>query len=359
MKLMKNVTSFVKLRRLVKSLAATYLVLFLGLVGSAFKTEASDASTTTSPGKGDLQTDKYGFKSLFGTNVFDPSQPYITQLNPGAVAYVQAYVREYGVSLEKMKIWGKPYLDLYDGILSGYGLPKELKYLSVIESDLVSNAVSIAGAVGPWQIMPSEALRLGLKINSRVDERKNYSKSTHAAAKILRGLYSQFNDWTLVIAAYNCGEGRLRQAIRKSGSKNFWELQAYLPAETRNHVKRFIGTHYIFEGGGGLTTMTAAELQNFHSKEAATTKPSTDEENPGTTTMEISGKYSARVLAKNLGIELSLFSKLNPSFDKRILSGDTYIMRLPSDKIAVFNSNKNNILSESVQLLLNGETVPL
>ena len=351
---MKNVTSFVKLRRLGKSVAVAFIMLFLGLIGSAFTTEANDASTSQLQDKED-NLDKYGFKSLFGTSVFDPAQPYTAQLHPQALLYVQAYVRDYGRNLQKMKIWGKPYLDMYDAILSGYGLPKELKYLSVIESDLISNAVSIAGAVGPWQLMPSEALRLGLRINKNVDERRNYSKSTHAAAKMLKELYSQFNDWTLVIAAYNCGAGRVRQAIRKSGTKEFWDLQAYLPAETRNHVKRFIGTHYIFEGTGGLTTMTAAEIQNYHSKEAETTKVSSETQYPGTVNIEITGKYNSGIIAKNLGLDLVLFKSLNPGFDKQILSGSTYTLRLPADKIEVFNSTKNNILSESVQFLLNGE----
>lgn len=258
---MKNVKPIVKLRRLVKSLAVTFVIAFIGIISSAFKTEANNATTPNASSKENIQTDKYGFQSLFGNKVFDPTQPYIAQLNPQAVPYVQQYIRECGENLEKMKIWGKPYFDMYDAILVGYGLPKELKYLSVIESDLLSNARSVVGAVGPWQIMLEEALRLGLKVNAKVDERKNFIKSTHAAAKMLKELYSQFNDWTLVIAAYNCGAGRVRQAIKKSGSKNFWDLQAYLPMETRNHVKRFIGTHYIFEGSGGLTTMTAAKFR--------------------------------------------------------------------------------------------------
>lgn len=165
-----------------------------------------------------------------------------------------------------MKVWGKRYLDMYDRILTSYGLPKELKYLSVIESGLKSRVVSSAGAAGPWQIMRAEATRMGLKINANVDERTQFKKSTHAAAKILKELHSQFQDWPLVIAAYNCGAGRVRMAIRKSGSKNFWHLMVFLPPETRSHVKRFIGTHFLFEGNGGLTTMTAAEINVYNIK---------------------------------------------------------------------------------------------
>jgi membrane-bound lytic murein transglycosylase D len=120
--------------------------------------------------------------------------------------------------------------------------------------------------------MAEQAMSRGLKINSQVDERTNFRKSTHAAAKILRDLYTEFNDWPLAIAAYNCGDGRVRQAIRRSGSKNFWRMYAYLPPETRGHVKRFIATHYIFEGSGGVTTSTASEIKHYNLKVVAATR---------------------------------------------------------------------------------------
>jgi membrane-bound lytic murein transglycosylase D len=329
----------------------------LGIGGSAFKPEPNDGDINKNTPKEKTETDKYGFKSLFSTNTFDPARPYITQLNPKAIPFVQEYIARAGDNFEKMKIWGKPYFDIYDVILSHYGLPKELKYLSVIESDLVSHAVSVAGAVGPWQIMPSEARSRGLTVNGRVDERTNFNKSTHAAAKILKDLYTQFDDWLLVIAAYNCGDGRLRQAIKKSGSSNFWDLQSYLPLETRNHVKRFIGTHYIFEGSGGLTTMTADEVQDYslHAVAMESRKlPVSEDERSNTSTIEVAGKYISAVLAKNLGVDIALFNKFNPNFDKLILAGNTYTMRLPVDKILLFGNKKNTILNESVQYLLGG-----
>ena len=106
--------------------------------------------------------------------------------------------------------------------------------------------------------MPATARALGLKVSKRSDERVDYQKSTHAAARHLKDLYNEFGDWLLVIAAYNGGSGNVYSAIRKSGSRNFWNLQYYLPAESRTHVKKFIGTHYIFEGQGGVTTLTKA-----------------------------------------------------------------------------------------------------
>jgi len=352
MQLMKNVKIAVKLRRLSKSCMISGIILSLAVAGSSFTSYGNFDSRSSNP-RDSLLTDKSGFKSLFSAAYFDPSKPYISQLNPQAVPFVQNYIRTSGESLEKMKVWGKPYFDMYDGILSQYGLPKELKYLSVIESSLLPNIVSWAGATGPWQIMQEEAKRMGLKMNSQVDERTNFYKSTHAAAKILKELHTQFHDWLLVIAAYNCGRGRLQQAIKKSGSRNFWDLQYYLPEETRNHVKRFIGTHYIFEGSGGLTTMTAAEVLDFDNTNVAASL----HKNAGTSlehgTIEIAGKYKSTIIAKSLGLEIVNFNRLNPNFDKTVSQGKSYNMTLPLEKITLFSDKKNAILNECIQSLLN------
>lgn len=349
---MKNVKSTVKLRRLIKSLAVSFFILIMFVAGSAF-TSVYNNGDPKKPVKDSLFNDKSGFKSLFSGSRYDPARPYVAQLNPKALAFVQNYIREEGANLERMKIWGKPYLDMFDVILLQYHLPVELKYLAVIESSLVSNSISRSGAVGPWQIMPGEARRMGLRVGGKKDERKDFFKSTTAAARILKELHHQFKDWILVVAAYNCGQGRLRQAIRKSGSKNFWDLQAYLPAETRAHVKRFIGTHYVFEGMGGLTTMTAAEIHNFDLKEAIEKTKLSHAKHPGNDVVKVSGKYKSSVIAKKLGIDLSVFNKLNPNFDREVASGETYNMSLPKDKAGDFKNNKHAILSESIEALLN------
>ena len=351
---MKNVKILVKLRRLVKSFAVGLFIPTIFVAGSAFKTTPENGEPKKPVVKNFLQNDKSGFKSLFSASWFDPTKPYVTQLNPKALPFVQNYIREEGANLEKMKVWGKPYFDVFDVILTQYNLPVELKYLAVIESSLISNSVSQAGAAGPWQIMPEMARDMGLEVNSQKDERKNFYKSTYAAARILKSLHHQFDDWLLVIAAYNCGDGRVRQAIKRSGTKSFWNLQQYLPAETRAHVKRFIGTHFIFEGNGGLTTMTASEVLDFDlSTAAANNKNLSGKDENGNTIVEVSGKYKASIIAKNLGVDVGFFNKLNPNFDKLVAMGQTYKMRLPSEKATLFAENKNTILSESVQTLLN------
>jgi membrane-bound lytic murein transglycosylase D len=299
-------------------------------------------------------SDKNGFKSLFTNNNFDASKPYEAQLNPRAVSFVQEYVSRQSKELEKMRSWGKPYFDLYDNVLGLYGIPKEMKYLSVIESHLRSGLVSWAGAVGPWQLMDYEAKRFGLRTGS-IDDRMDYYKSTHAAARLMKELYAEFGDWLLVVAAYNGGSGRVRQAIRKSGSKDFWSLQYYLPEETRNHVKKFIGTHYIFEGGGGWTTLTAGETA---AQKALLAKPqeaeitASDLEN--TSVIEISGRYNSVIIANGLSMDILQFNKWNPGFDKTLAEGKKYPMRLQKEKTAVFEARKNSFLMESVRALLEG-----
>jgi membrane-bound lytic murein transglycosylase D len=283
------------------------------------------------------------------------------RLNPRAIQFVQDYMEKNGEDLRKMKGWAKPYFNMIDGVLKKYGLPAELKYLAVIESELKSTATSWAGAVGPWQLMPETARQLGLKVNRSVDERKSYTKSTHAAALYLRDLYREFGDWLLVIAAYNGGPVNVYSAIKKSqGSRNFWKIQNYLPAETRMHVKKFIGTHYIFEGQGSVTTLTKAEVTEQLGVTATylINRRLTTGELSNLKTMEVSGKYYSGAIIKNIMMEPGEFNRYNPDFDAIMASNNNaYEMKLPADKMDLFVANKYIILNESVQMLLSGATV--
>lgn len=185
------------------------------------------------------------------------------RLNASIKTYVAQYQKSNEEMLEKVKKGGDRYFRIIESIFRKNDLPVELKYLAVIESRLKTTAVSRAGAVGPWQFMSGTARALGLKVTSRYDERKNFYKSTAAAARYLKDLYAEYGDWLLVIAAYNAGPGNVNAAIKKSGSRNFYRLQNFLPAETRHHVKRFIGTHYYFEGQGSEVTLTKAETAEY------------------------------------------------------------------------------------------------
>ncbi|HSC36755.1 MAG TPA: lytic transglycosylase domain-containing protein [Chitinophagaceae bacterium] len=162
--------------------------------------------------------------------------------------YMAGYVKQNREVLQNIKRNKAASFKVIDATFKKYNLPSDLKYLAVVESELKASAVSKVGAVGFWQLMPETAQLLGLKVSAKYDERKHLSKSTQAAAIYLRDLHREFGDWLLVLAAYNSGPGPVYKAIRKSGSRDFWKLQAYLPAETRAHVKRIIATRYYFEG---------------------------------------------------------------------------------------------------------------
>lgn len=166
-----------------------------------------------------------------------------------ATGVVKGYIKTYvQIQTEKTRnMLGKrlTYFPLYESKFQEYGVPDDLKFLSVVESALNAKAVSRVGATGLWQFMPSTGGEYGLRTNSAVEDRSNPVKSTDAAARHLRDLYRQFDDWALALAAYNSGAGRVNAAIRRAGSRNFWTIQRYLPAETRNYVPAFIAATYI------------------------------------------------------------------------------------------------------------------
>jgi len=277
------------------------------------------------------------------------------ELNPNVISFVDTYLSKESYDLKNLKKRAEPYFEIYEKILSAYDLPVELKYLSVIESGLQSQCVSSQGAVGPWQIMPDEAKRFGLKITDDYDERTSFKKSTVVAAKILKELYDDLGDWLLVIAAYNAGEGRVRRAISKANSRNFWEIQDYLPAETRNHVKKYIATHYFFEGSGGWTTLTAEEtLEKRQMLSRMYNRLDSIVATANIRQMQIVGKYNAVCVAEYLSMDLDEFNKLNPEFDKRLSEGQLYNIRLPLDKMEIFEDKRQIILQQSVETMLSG-----
>ncbi|MEP6712563.1 MAG: lytic transglycosylase domain-containing protein [Ferruginibacter sp.] len=309
------------------------------------------------------QLTRYGFKNLFSKYAYNPLLPYSSQVNPQAESYMQDYLKVHTNSLIKMKTWGMPYFNLIDNIFAQYGLPRELKYLAVIESNLSTGATSWVGAGGPWQFMTYTARDYGLVVNGAYDERRDYYKSTHAAARYLLSLYRQMHDWLLVIAAYNGGPGRVYSAIKKSGSKNFWALQYYLPAESRNHVKKFIATHYIMEGTNA-SPASAAFSTGYGAGAAGISNPYDNKPTLSTQEMEqaetetISGKYNSVIIAKNLSLDIALFNRYNPAFDNMLSANGQYELILPADKMQLFLATKYQILNECVQMLLEDTNIP-
>lgn len=161
-------------------------------------------------------------------------------------SYLDMYVHRRRSLVEYMVGLSDFYFPIFEEALSRYNMPMELKYLPVIESALKPTATSRVGAAGLWQFMPSTGRKMGLEINSVIDERRDPVKSTDAACRYLLELYTMYNDWTLAIAAYNCGPGNVNKAIKRSGGKmNFWDIYFYLPRETRGYIPAFIAANYI------------------------------------------------------------------------------------------------------------------
>ncbi len=300
------------------------------------------------------QVTRYGFKNLFKNYSYNAAMPYSSQVNPYAENYMEDYLRSHTKYLQNLQQTAMPYFNFIDGILTQYGLPKELKYLAVIESNLKPYALSSAGARGPWQFMSYTARDYGLQVNQLVDDRTDYFKSTNAAAKYLLTLYKDLKDWLLVIAAYNGGPGRVYSAIRKSKSRNFWNLQYYLPEESRNHVKKFIATHYIMETANSDKGWTQAKFNysNLSPETTLSTPRLSESEKSTIAEMPLSGRYKAQIIAKNIEMDAKDFDHYNPGFDHLLSTGATYNLRLPDDKMALFVANKYPILNDCVQQIL-------
>jgi membrane-bound lytic murein transglycosylase D len=211
-----------------------------------------------------ILADMQPIEAVYTESVTTSEPPPRVELNHNAVHFVSKFMRRESEELTGVRLHAAASFQTIEKVFSRYGIPAELKYLAVIESYLNNNATSRVGAKGMWQLMPQTAREHGLKVTRRIDERTNTYKSTVAAAKYIKELYAQFGDWLLVVAAYNSGPGAILKAIHHSGSHNFWALQNYLPAESRAHVKRFIGTHYFFENNGSMATLTKSETAAYH-----------------------------------------------------------------------------------------------
>lgn len=304
------------------------------------------------------QDPKQAFKNIFdedNSTAKSFKNVNLQHLNPQAMNFVQDYMQRHSNFLYSLQKWAGPYFDMMDDVLSQNGIPKQLKYLAVIESNLKANAVSWAGAVGPWQFMAETARGMGLQVNGGRDERTDYLKSTRAASKYLNYLYGIYKDWLLVVAAYNCGPGRVNSAISRAGSNDFWNLQYHLPTETRNHVKKFIATHYIMEGRGGVATSTTTNAQKL-----AMMKVEHDvATNQDLKVQTIQGRYNSKAVARHLEMSLKEFTSLNPGMDQALASNRSYTLRLPNDKAELFLNKKNEMLNESIQLIVSGRLLNL
>lgn len=209
------------------------------------------------------------------------------------------------------------YFPIFEETLARYNLPDELKYLSIVESGLRANAISHANAVGLWQFVSATGKMYGLQNDWYLDDRMDPFASTDAAARHLRDLYRMFDDWELALAAYNCGPGNVRKAIRRSGyKKKFWEIYRYLPRETRSYVPQFVAIVY--------TVNYAAEHNLL---------PEHKEILPAFDTVMVSQYFHLETFAQQLNVCLDDLIALNPNIKRGALPEGTedFALRIPAD----------------------------
>ena len=201
--------------------------------------------------------------SVEATTTVNSDIATIIPLQANVCKAVDQYIDENADILETIKKRNTAAFKTIRKILVKGGVPAGLMYLAIVESELKNSATSNAGAAGIWQLMPETARSFGLKVNAKIDQRRYTYQSSVAATNYLKELYNQFDDWLLVVAAYNCGAGKVFKAIKKSGSREFWKMQRFLPAETSAHVKHFIATHFYYEANGSVVTLTKKERIHY------------------------------------------------------------------------------------------------
>jgi membrane-bound lytic murein transglycosylase D len=206
------------------------------------------------------------------------------------------------------------YSSLLQGILDEYDLPGDLIYLAMIESGFSTKAYSWAHAAGPWQFIGSTAKMFGLRRDYWVDERYDPIASTHAAAQFLRLLYNRYDDWYLAFAAYNSGPGRVDRALRRHGTRDYWQLWS-LPKETRSYVPLFLAARKI-----------AQDPERWGFTDIDYQAPLTQD------TVLVAGGYRLQDIAESVGAELSLLEKLNPAILREVTPpGDQpSLLKLPA-----------------------------
>ncbi len=285
---------------------------------------------------------------------------YFGGMNDYMMDFVRTYLESHRKTLSVVDSRSKTKFSMIDNVMKKNNLPSQLRYLAVIESALNNNAVSPVGAVGPWQFMEETGRMMGLTVNGKRDDRTDWFKSTVAAAKYLNYLYSDLQDWLLVIASYNCGPTPVKRAIEKTGSNNFWVIKPYLPRETQGHVMAFVATASIFENmkkfipSGKIPEdfVMHAEMQPAKG-EAKKAKPKlvfTQEEINNMSVITLSEPLSLEVLEQELGCDVKLLQRWNPDYELFILDlypEKEYRFRFPKDKVDSYIEKRNIISKKS------------
>lgn len=251
--------------------------------------------------------------------------------------YILRYVKHSPRQLAALQRKAEYYFPIFENILAKHDLPYELCYMPVIESALNPQARSHMGATGLWQFMPATGKKYGLEINSLVDERMDPIRSTEAACLFLKNLYGIFQDWNLVIAAYNCGPGNVNKAIHRAGGKrDFWSIYPFLPSETRGYLPIFIAASYAMNYAQEHGICPADPLPTMAADTIITTH-----------------RQHLKQIADNIDIPLAELRRLNPQYPRDIIpGGQSYAICLPIEKAGMYIDLQDTILAYRAEELI-------
>lgn len=251
--------------------------------------------------------------------------------------YILRYVKHSPRQLAALQRKAEYYFPIFENILAKHDLPYELCYMPVIESALNPQARSHMGATGLWQFMPATGKKYGLEINSLVDERMDPIRSTEAACLFLKNLYGIFQDWNLVIAAYNCGPGNVNKAIHRAGGKrDFWSIYPFLPSETRGYLPIFIAASYAMNYAQEHGICPADPLPTMAADTIITTH-----------------RQHLKQIADNIDIPLAELRRLNPQYPRDIIpGGKSYAICLPIEKAGMYIDLQDTILAYRAEELI-------
>ena len=256
--------------------------------------------------------------------------------------YIIKYSEKMPATIGKILGLCEYYMPIFQEIFNQYDMPEELRARAVIESAMNPHATSRVGAKGMWQFMYSTAKSYGLQIDSFVDERIDPVKSAHAAAQYLQDAYEIFGDWNLAIASYNCGAGNVNKAIRRSGSRAFWDLWPYLPRETRGYVPAFVGALYTM---------------NYYKEHGI--RPVAVETPEHVDTFHINKMLHLKQVSELTGAPLEDLKNLNPQYRHEIIPGNDrqYILRIPFKYTNAFLENEDSLYRHKADVYFNPVTI--
>jgi membrane-bound lytic murein transglycosylase D len=276
--------------------------------------------------------------SVYESRLRALASPIQLPYNPIVKNYINRYTDTRYGTINRIMSLSHYYFPIIEEELLRAGLPVELRAMAIIESALAPTAVSPVGAVGLWQFMPYTGKSYGLEVNSLVDERRDAVLSTRAACQYMRDLYNLYNDWTLAIAAYNCGPGNVNKALARAGAdcKTFWDIYYFLPPETRGYVPAFIGASYAFA---------------YHKNHNVEYEPS-----PlplATDTITVRRIMHFGQISSTIDLPIEMLRKLNPQYKLDIIpaTNKSYTLTLPTQFVSAYIEREEEIFRKDSAFL--------